>query len=82
MADEHQVEIKGVFGVEKKVQEIRAAAAAQKPKRSRKPAAEKKTAWRLSDDFNNQGKRLWRKWDWKREVCIMSIFSLRQERRC
>lgn len=53
----------------------RVAAAAQKPK-SRKPAAEKKTAWRLSDDVNNQGKRLWRKWDWKREVCIMSISSL------
>ena len=75
MADKHQVEIRGVFGSEKKVQEIRAAAPAQKPNR-KKPAAEKKTAWRLSDDFNNQGKSLWRKWDWKREVCMLSISSL------
>ena len=75
MSDDHQVEIRGVFGGEKKVQEIRAAAAAQKPK-SRKPAAEKRTEWMLSDDFNNRGKSLWRKWDWKREACVMSISSL------
>lgn len=71
MADERQVETEGVYGIEEKLKEIRDAAAAQKPKRNRKPPAEKKRAWSLSEDFNSQGKRLWRKWDWKREVCIM-----------
>lgn len=32
MTDEHQVGIRGVFGVEKKMQEIRAALAAQEPR--------------------------------------------------
>lgn len=72
MADEHQVEIEGVYGIEEKLKEIRDAAAAQKPKRNRKPPAEKKRAWSLSQDFNSQGKRLWRRWDWKRELAKYS----------
>lgn len=76
MADEHKVEIKGVFGIEERLRRIRDAAATQKPKQNRKPAAEKKRAWTLGQDFNSQGKRLWRKWDWKREVCIITVSSL------
>lgn len=76
MADEHQVKIEGVFGIEERLQEIRDAAAAKKPKKNRKPPGEKKTAWTLSQDFNSQGMRLWRKWDWKREVCILTVTSL------
>ena len=51
------MEIEGVFGIEETLMGIRDTAA-QKPSRNRKPPVEMKRAWRLSDDFNRQGKRL------------------------
>lgn len=88
MADEARIEIKGPFGTEAKVDEVRDEMEDEelgsdasddetgKGVRAVVKGAKRGKKWRPEDDRNDGGVRVWRKWDWKIEVGSVPSFLL------
>jgi len=79
LADKHGVTITGVFGIEEVVDEIREEAAGSEEEGSsgEEVAASKKKGkgrkgWKLEDDYNWSEERMWKHWDWSKELARYS----------
>jgi len=69
LADEHGIEIKGLPGIEVSVLKARERSdddeeADDTPAKKQK----NKKTWKPEDDYNDEGTRMWRQWDWNKEV--------------
>ncbi len=79
LADKHHVTIEGVFGIEKTVDEIRREAAGSEEAGSgaeevvaMKNKGKGKKAWKLEDDYDENEERMWKYWDWSKELARYS----------
>lgn len=79
LADKHGVTIVSVFGIEKVVDEIRDEAADSEDNgsgdeevvASKKKGKGRKT-WKLEDDYDEDEERMWKHWDWSKELARYS----------
>ncbi len=66
LADEHGIEIKGRPGIEMSV--LRAREGLDNDDEEDDTEDKNTKAWKPEDDYNDEGARMWRRWDWKKEV--------------
>ena len=74
LADKHGVTIKGVSGIEEVVKEMREEASEYEEDSGAENVAPritkewKKAPWMLDDEYDEDGARLWKRWDWSKEL--------------
>lgn len=73
LADKHSIEIKGRPGIELDVLRAREGLDDDEEFFDDEEEAEdtpstKQNAWKPEDDYNGEGARMWKQWDWEKEV--------------
>lgn len=79
LADKHGVTITGIFGIEEVVDKIREEAADSEEEGSgdeevvaTNKKGKGKKAWKLEDDYDENEERMWKNWDWSKELARYS----------
>jgi len=73
LAYEHGIKIEGIPGIEANV--LKARERSDDDEIGKDVQAKNKKAWRLEDDYDDEGARIWRHWDWKKEVRRHRLFN-------